>query len=503
MKKIHELLGEIDFGNENLNIKEEPMSEEEKDRILKLTLNKAGLDKKPARKKYILPLAAAMVLMLSFGAVFAQGGLSAVYYRLFGEDIKYVNEMGTVIDESFTSKGTVYKLSNKSGEDGTSSDEITLKVASMLGDEHSFYIIFELIKENGESFKDSDYIEFESLRLDFKTSGGYTWYQIEDDDPNDNKATFILSGNTGKKIVGDKLALYVKNFAEYSIKGPVNGFDAYRFLSGNNEYINQELTVNRQKSESHGVPDNTGMGMTVEELKKYGMERSLMPNYVLPRKYAGIFVEENFNDIYIDNIGFAENKLCIRFAFMNPEENSLGDIYFVNKNNQDDVKHNEFMLTDENDGVEYYYYIFDIKNMEELKNYDLKYTLSKKLSSTTGSWEVEFRADYKNMTETVNVNKKTEINGKTYTVKNIKISPIALNVEMNNNLLDAAKDPTHNFNEAVSVIMKDGSAAEISGSGSSTDTLTSSLNLMFRKPIDTTQIETVKIGGLEIKAGNE
>lgn len=495
MKKIHELLEDIDFYDENLNINEEPMSEEEKGRILEAVLNKAELNKKTAGKKYILPLVAAMTLVLSFATVFAQGGLSGIYYRLFGDNIKYVNEMGTTIDESCTSNGMVYNLANKFGEEGTSSGEVTLNVAGMLGDEHSFYIIFELIKENGESFSDSDYIKFESLRLDLKTSGGYTWYQAEDDDANDNKATFILSGNTRKKIVGDKLTLYAKDFTEYSIKEPVEGFDAYEFLVNNSEYINQSLMENTEKS----FVNNTDNDMLAEESDKINKIYNLTPNYVLPGKYSNIPVEKDFHDIYIDNIGFAENKLCIRFAFMNSEDSSLGDIYFVNKNDPEDIKYNEFTLTDENDGVEYYYYIFDIKSMEELSNYDFKYTISKKLSTTTCDWEVKFKADYKNTTETINVNKKTEINGKKYTVKNMKISPIALNVEMVNDLLDAAEDPTHNFDESVSVIMKDGLTAEIYYNGSSTNDVASSVNLMFRQPIDTTQIEKIKIGDMEIK----
>lgn len=500
MKKIHDVIDDIDVGNENIKINEESMSKEERDRVLELALNKLNLkNKKGYKKRFILPLAAAMTIILSFAAVFAQGGISDIYYRLFGENIKYVNEMGTVIDKKDTSNGTVYNLANKFGEEGTSSETITLNVANMLGDEHSFYIIFELIKESGESFKDSDYIQFESLRLDFKTSGGYTWYQVEDDDADDNKATFILSGNTKKKITGDKLSLYVKDFTEYSIKNPVEGFDAYNFLLNNDEYINQELIENVQKSSVEVTPSQEGgSSMPTEAINKMNEIYRLTPNYILPWKYSNIFVEKNFHDIYVDNIGFAENKLCIRFAFMNTEKNNLGDLYFINKNNAEDIMHNEFRFTDEKDGIKYDYYIFDIKNMDELKNYDLKYEIVSKLGNTEGEWKVDFKADYKNTTETIKLNKEAEINGKKYTVKNIKVSPIAINIEMKNNLADTLEKPSHNFGEAISVIMKDGSTAEISGSGSSTNSLSSSVNLMFKQPIDTSKIEKIKIGNLEI-----
>lgn len=494
MKKIHELLEDVDINDVKAN--EIEISSEEKNRILELTLGKIKLkNKKSTKRRLILPLAAALILVLSFAVVFAQGGLSNIYYNLFGENIKYVNEMGTVINESNTSNGTIYNLANKFGKTGTSSEQVTLNVASMLGDENAFYIIFELIKENGESFKGSDYIEFDSLRLDFKSSGGYTWYQVEDDDKNDNKATFILSGNTKKKITGDRLTLIAKDFTEYSMKEPSNGFNPYEFLLNNNDYINQNLVENTQEI----TVNDTNKTLPTEELNKINEIYRLTPKKVLPWKYSNIFVEENNRDIYVDNIGFADNKLCIRFTSTDTESNSIGDIYFINKNNPEDVRYSEFVLTDEKGGVHYDYYIFDISSMEDLKNYDLKYDIVSKLSTTLGNWEVNFKADYKNTSEKIKVNKEAEINSKKYTVKNIKISSIALNIEMNNNLLDNIENPVHNFSEEVSVVMKDGSTTEISGSGSSTNTLTSTINLMFKQPIDITQIEKVKVGNLEIE----
>ncbi|HQO73028.1 MAG TPA: DUF4179 domain-containing protein, partial [Sedimentibacter sp.] len=350
MTKIHEIIDDIDIENEDLKIAESKVSKEEKNRILEMALNKANIRKeKTFSRKYILSLAAAMTLILSFAVVFAQGGLSNIYHKLFGENIKYVTEMGTIIDESYSSNG------------------ITFNVSNMLGDENSFYIIFEIIKENGESFNDSDYIEFDRFSLDFKSSGGYTWYQIEDDDKNDNKATFILSGNTKKKISGNKLTISATDITEYSIKEPTDKFDPYNFLIDNQDYIEQNLEKNLQKS----TPDiKNNDNSSKEEIDKIEEIYQLTPNYVLPWKYVNIPVEEGLNEIYIDNIGFAENKLCIRITLSNKEMHSLGEIYFTNKNNPEDILYNEFMFSEEKDGIKYYYYIFDIENMEELKNYN-------------------------------------------------------------------------------------------------------------------------------------
>lgn len=478
MKKIHELLDDINIENEELKIVESNISKEEKNKILEMTLNKAGIKRKSIGRKFILPLAAAMTLVLSFAIVFAQGGLSNIYYKLFGDNIKYVTEMGTVIDESYSSNG------------------ITLNVASMLGDENAFYIIFELIKENRESFKDSDYIEFDRLHLDFKDSGGYTWYQIEDDDKNDNKATFILAGNTKKKVSGNKLTLRAADFIEYSIKEPANKFEPYSFLMKNQDFVKQSLVENLQKST---INIQNSDEYYPEDKEKVEEMYRLTPNYVLPWKYANIPMDDDIDDIFIDNIGFAENKLCISIASSDSENHNLGDIYFVNNNNSEDTVYDEFMFSEEKNNIEYYYYIYNIKDMEELKNYTLNYNIVSKLKTTTGEWNVTFKADYKNTTETKKINKEVTIDGKRYTVKNIKISPIALNVELRNNLTDKYDDPVHyDFYEKVSVLMKDGTIIEPSSSGSSSNPFNTSINLMFKQPINTAEIDKIIIGDIEI-----
>lgn len=477
MKNIYELLDTIDLDNENLDISETEMTDIEKKRILEMTLKKSGLRKRGIGRKYILPLTAAMTIILSFAAVFAQGGLSAVYHRIFGDSIKYVADMGTIIDESYTSNG------------------ITMNIASMVGDENSFYIVAELIKENGETFEDSDYVKFEDLRLNFKSSGGYTWYQIEDENPSDNKATFIIAGNSKKKIARDRLTIYAHDITEYSIKKPLEGFDAYEFLMNNPDYISQELTermpaVYFGKNDYDTTPE--------EKAKNLIMEKDINPNYVLPRKYVKIPVERNLGDIYIENIGFADNKLCIRMAFTDSEKYSLGTISFVNKDDSDDIKYGNFFNVEESGETEFHYYIFDIRDMAELENYYFKYEIISKLGTTEGEWNINFRADYKNASRTIVTNKDAEINGRNYTVKNIKFSPISINVEMSNMLLKPEEKTYHDFSNAVTVILKDGLEAEVNQSGSSTNALSSSLNVMFKQPIDIRQIDRIKVGSLEV-----
>ena len=237
---------------------------------------------------------------------------------------------------------------------------------------------------------------------------------------------------------------------------------------------------------------------SIEQKEKVEEMYQLTPNYVLPWKYANIPMEDGIDEIFIDNIGFVENKLCIRIARSNSEDYSLGEIYFVNTNNSEEILYADFMFPEEINDINYYYYIYDIKDMEELKNYSLYYDIVDKLNTTIGEWSVTFKADYKNTTETKRINKEVTIDGKRYTVKNIKISPIALNVELKNNLSDKYDDPVHELYGKVSVIMKDGRKIEPSSSGSSSNSINTSINLMFNQPVNTADIGKIIIGDTEI-----
>lgn len=479
MKKTDELFDDFSLQDEDINIHEENITKIELERIKKLTLSKINL-KKSTKKKFIIPLAASFVLLLSFAAVFAQGGLSNIYYKLFGENIKYVNDMGTVIDKSSTSNG------------------VTFNVANMVGDENSFYIIFEAIKENGENFAEKGNVEFENLSLDFGGSGGYTWYMAEDEDPGDNKATFMLVGNTERKTAGRKLTLKASNLTEYTIEDPETYFDAYNFLKENEDYQNQVLVENKNR-ESMFIPIDPQA--PEEEKEKAEYVNDIIPEEILPYNNADIYQEDNTGDktgMIVDNLGFAEGNLCIRILREDFGNSSLGDLYFENKNDADDRKYSVYSISEEYKDNQYDYFIFDIKNMEELQNYDFVYNTLNKNDTIMGNWEVTFKADYKNATRTFNVNKKVEIEGKRYLVRELKISPISLTVKLNNDIIDNLKSRGHNFNGAVSVVMKDGTAIEMSSWGTSTNPLTSTLNMIFQKPVDVNNIKSVVISGIEV-----
>lgn len=479
LKKIDELFNDFEIEDTEINMKEEKMTKAETDKIKELTMLKCGIKKnsKYFNKRLIFPMAAVLTLILSFAVVYAEGGFSNIFNSLFGENIKYVSDMGTVINEGCSSNGT------------------KLNVVSMLGDENSFYIVFELIKENGETFEKSDIIEFKNLHLYFNGSGGYSYNQIKDDNDRDNKATFMLVGDTAKKTAGKKLMIAITDFTEYDNVEVSEGFSLYDFLESNDGYLNQALEKNIQKSTSV-VVDNM---MTEEEKKKIEYINSLNPINVLPVKYSDFSISNEFNDISINNIGFADGKLCLRVKSLESKDFNTAYIYFENIKDKGNLKYDEYMYTEEQNGGKYNYYIFDIKNMEELKNYSFKYFVTKKIKNTKGNWEVSFKANYINTSKKINVNKEIEVEGKRYTVKNIKLSPISLNIELRNNIVDEIKNPMDDLGDIVAVNMKDGSVIKIRNSSISSNPLSATMNFIFRQPVDTSLIDTVKIDNIEIK----
>ncbi|MDD2493732.1 MAG: hypothetical protein PHE29_00915, partial [Tissierellia bacterium] len=88
---------------------------------------------------------------------------------------------------------------------------------------------------------------------------------------------------------------------------------------------------------------------------------------------------------------------------------------------------------------------------------------------------------------------------KRYLVKELKLSPISLNIELINNLEDKIKNPVSNFYNEVTITMKDGKNIDLISSGANTNPLKSTINMIFEKPIDVKQIYTINIGNLTIK----
>lgn len=165
MKHIDELLEEIHLREEDYEMfQEEPVTDEElqeiKNRVLEVVRKeKVGedivaeatvteLEKKRRRKikRWILPLVATLAIGSSLAAGVASGNLSEIFHVIFGENTANIGDSGLELGISDTQQG------------------ITLNVQGIVGDKQNAIILFDLTKEEGESFKGNN-IEFGKLNF--------------------------------------------------------------------------------------------------------------------------------------------------------------------------------------------------------------------------------------------------------------------------------------------------------------------------------------------------
>lgn len=530
-KRIEEIIDDINVDNENISIesnisklelekikvltlkKIEAKQHEEKNIAIKQLINnleeikskKISLEvrnykkdnqeyiSKPYKKnkwikRKIISIAASITIILSFVGVLAQNSLSNIYYEMFGENIKYVEDMYTQINKSYSNNG------------------IKLNVLNIIGDENSFYIIFEIEKEDGKSFNDKDYLMFERFHLDLgvQSSNGFVLEPIEGDK---GKITYAIKGNASKKIFNKQMSISLKNIEVYNENYVDTNFDMYDFLINNSEYLKQNPEGNNYKKkllqELKNLKDtnlNNDPNLEEEIVGKTEYEYEIEPKNILSKNKQNIMTfENNFtvnqNNISINNIGFVDGKFSI-ILHLDSENTEINDIKLVNKFDIDDYKLYEWSRIEE----EYIYYTFDVKNMDDIKDYKLNYTISETKEKISGEWSVNFKASHKNLTKKINVNKKIYIDEKEYNIKDIKISPISLNIKINENIIEKIKNPSNYISsEDILVEMKDGTFIESISGGTSNSDGKITLNLIFEKPIDIKNVKSVKIGDIDIE----
>ncbi len=219
---LDEMMGDFDVKQENLQFSE--LSELEKKRILAQTLQKAGLKgeetmreeelkigtderrRKKSSKHRIVAVAVAAVLVVGSVGVFAATGLSdrlAAFLNPTEDQKKILAEGSTLIDQKMESNGT------------------TLWVKETVGDKNSVYVLFDLIAPEGTVLDQEDY-SFDQFLFGSTEPGafgmGYSIEQLADDNPGDNKLTFVISGDSGNGLAGREMSLTLKDLRTYSIE---------------------------------------------------------------------------------------------------------------------------------------------------------------------------------------------------------------------------------------------------------------------------------------------
>lgn len=187
-----------------------PLNQNEKQRILQMTVDKISVNstKKHKGKKVIISILIA-TMMISTIAM-------ANEYFVLNLDNRLLNYLG--IDKSNRSLSRADAYINKTIED----DNLKINIKQSLGDKNSVYILLEVETSKNINIKDKNTLnremQFEQvdINLDKRSSSGWSISSLADENPNDNKLNFLISYSSDKKINGRKITLDFQNFGYYS-----------------------------------------------------------------------------------------------------------------------------------------------------------------------------------------------------------------------------------------------------------------------------------------------
>jgi len=178
----------------DIAVEERTMTEQEIHRIQKKALGKI---RRPRWGKKQAALLAVAALAITGATAAAAGRLAGgeLFSRYFGgEDLQ---------------PGWLEKMC-ASPVASAQADGYAVELLGVMGDRHSFSVIMDVTAPEGEVL--SETARFETTRLTFEEEqGGYGagWFmtQLADDDPQDNKARFMLMGDTSQKVTGKRMTL--------------------------------------------------------------------------------------------------------------------------------------------------------------------------------------------------------------------------------------------------------------------------------------------------------
>lgn len=466
MKKIDEMFDNYEL-NEDINIEPSDIDDLELKRIKELTKKKANINTTKVRKKLIIPLVAASIMILSVAVVSANVNLEELFGKIFNTGYEYVQDMGKIVGVNNTNDG------------------VTLSVDGIIGDENSMYILFSMIRDDKTPF-DAEWAIFDSLDFNLYDSGGWSYEMLEDENPNDNKISFLLEVSMENGIHNKDVTLRASGLKLYTNNTSALDFNIYDYLINNPELIGEE-----KKSTYKDMP----IGNLTEE-EKQNLENEYRAK-LLPIKNLNIPISDNDNSIMIDNIYLDNGKLSVSFYIDNNELNDIGSPFLLDKNTGEKIFYTG--ISNHDKSYKYYTYDFSIGTMDELKNYTLGCDTINTTDYIQSNWEVQFKADYNKQIKKINVNQSTIINDKKFTIKNFKLSPISLVVTLKESLLDKESDPVTNLDNSLSINLKDGTVVECNRNTTSTGGTNATIITQFAKPIDINSIISITVGNETIE----
>ena len=228
MSKIHNLF------NKNLDDslldKEDNLSQDEKDRVLKMTVNKINKENsKPKRVKHSKKKLLVGILVASLLTI----GTVAVASEYFDSslDNRFLNFLSIDKNDTYLD-GASEDLNISVVNNG-----VTVNVTQTLGDKHSLYILMDvIIPDNIELPKDSPYY-FYGSHVQLSKNTGYGWYleKLETEDSNPNKHSYLLAFNASENLSGSTITLDLKDFGYYDEN------DNFNYLAKGNWLLSWKL----------------------------------------------------------------------------------------------------------------------------------------------------------------------------------------------------------------------------------------------------------------------
>lgn len=466
MNKVDELLDDILGLNIEKTEHYEELTAEEMSRILKLSIERAGIQpkviqKKASGRKKIYLLTAVIVAAAVFGLSMASARIADVFENMFGKNNnKYVNENGRIIGKSDSKNG------------------ITVKVKGVIGDNNNAWVIYDISKDNGEDFL-SDDVRFAGIMFAAHESGG--------GNGDDNKISLgkgssvtraaeihsmeAISGKEGKMIFCD-LIDGDNNEALLSL-------DISKLLKKNPELIHQTTIKNPEVE----------LGNTNE------------PVNILSKKGLNVPLSSHIPDSVLDNIGFVDGKLHMIIKSTMGDSGFLGRAHDFNsfefKNKNLTLKADYGSRRGSDNHTMYSYFIYDIKNDKALKNFKL-YVLYPNVIK--GKWEVPIKMDYGFYSKKVKPDIPYDAAYNTKNrgiIKEVSLSPMALHVFITGNTY--LKDG-EDLGENITVFLKDGS--EVVGGkseGIQWENDKTIIDIRFFQLIDIDAVNYIMINGQKIK----
>ena len=212
--KIDQMFSEI-YETETMNLQDgsellaEGLSKEEKERILKMALEKMNVEQKsvdtiPKRNKRRI-LTIALVAVLAFAT-------TAFAAELFQWDVRISNYLGIKEENRGSLSGGGMNVGVSAEDNG-----VKIEAVQTIGDANNMYILLDVTAPEGQRIYPNTRFDMVYLTVDGVTGMGYSCDMLPDKDENDNKATLLVSMDANNKINDKTIKLKFENMGHYVI----------------------------------------------------------------------------------------------------------------------------------------------------------------------------------------------------------------------------------------------------------------------------------------------